>query len=120
VDDERRRIHLVKQKIGLEHFPSARASAAGVVFEGNRADWAALKRAEETYVAQWPLQKTVQGNTKVSRNVLAEEMVRQSIEEMRAFSATLMGDRDLAWESVADLIRRVEAFYASSEASRRR
>jgi hypothetical protein len=120
VDDEKRRIHLVKQRIGLEHFPSTRAHDAGVVFEGNRAAWAALKRAEETYVAQWPLRKTPQGNVKVGRNVLAEEMVKQSLDEMRAFASELLGDRDAAWEVVSELTRRVESYYANQDNQDRR
>jgi hypothetical protein len=109
MDQEKRRIHILKQRIGLDFFPSTLVRDAGVVHEGNRENWAALKRAEETYVGENPLLKT-DHNGKPSRSMQTEELLRQALGAMRELTTSLLGDPDRASEAVAELTRRVHEF----------
>lgn len=112
MDQEKRRVNLLKQKIGIEYFPSTLVRDAGVIHEGNREDWAALKRAEETYISLHPRLRGAEGAVLVGKNAHAPELVHQSIQAMRELSTILLGDSEQGWESVSILTKTVDAYAA--------
>jgi hypothetical protein len=112
VDEERRRIQLVKQRIGLGHFPSTQVHDADLIFEGNRESWAALKRAEETYLSQIPLRRGSHGNLKYREAIQADELIRNSLLSMIELSTILLDDARSAETLVRELTKRVEDYYS--------
>lgn len=118
MDDEKRRIQIAKQRIGLGFFPSTIVHDAELVYEGNREGWAALKRAEETYVAQVPLRRGRHGGVKGGDAVLAEELVQQSLTTMLEVTTIFLDDHAAARSILGELTRRVEAYYEDQARAR--
>ncbi len=119
VDEERRRIQIAKQRIGLGFFPSTIVHEAELVYEGNRESWAALKRAEETYVAQVPSRRGRHGNVRLGQGVLAEALIQQSLTAMLEITTIFLDDPGAAQAILGELTRRVESYYQEQERARR-